>query len=492
MGILNAVVERDNAASRERMNSRTRLIHDMGSVYEAKYADMYPKLADLFNSDKAADNYKGASTVHMMESSIQILDQLRSGPNAHMVEAVVQASLGGLNPRVLDVVRIFYPNQIAQELLDIQPLTGQIGQIFIMKPRYSNAVPGTAVGDEVFRNATYPTYNNYASEVTVDTVGTGNGSLTTFTATLSKVPVRPGLLTITTTTAVVGAVTGVDNGSGSIVGTGITSGTINYTTGAISVTFANAVTNTTPVLASYRYSSEISEQNIRQVEFDLTLVPVQARIHPLGYRFSVAAGLAAQAHLAIDVQDTMSQVAAQYIKIERDNRVVDLITTNATAVSSLNFDANTTGKNYDKRSFFGEIEIKVDEAMSQIQNTMGRGGLDFVICGRNAANVFMQSRTYRSEPIVAPIGAHKIGTLRDGTISVIKSLKMDPNTYVFGYKGYMAGDAATVLAEWIPLYFTPVFQNPTFNNQQGVMSMYDLFVNNAGYYVKGTLSNYAA
>jgi hypothetical protein len=69
---------------------------------------------------------------------------------------------------------------------------------------------------------------------------------------------------------------------------------------------------------------------------------------------------------------------------------------------------------------------------------------------------------------------------------------MGTNDYIVGYKGYMAGDAAVVLAEWIPIYFTPVFQAPTLQNQQGLMSMYDLFVNNAGYMVKGTVSNYTA
>ena len=56
----------------------------------------------------------------------------------------------------------------------------------------------------------------------------------------------------------------------------------------------------------------------------------------------------------------------------------------------------------------------------------------------------------------------------------------------------MAGDAATILAEWIPIYFTPTFQDPRFNNEQGVMSMYDLFLNNKGYYVKGKVTNYSA
>jgi hypothetical protein len=42
---------------------------------------------------------------------------------------------------------------------------------------------------------------------------------------------------------------------------------------------------------------------------------------------------------------------------------------------------------------------------------------------------------------------------------------MSTNDFVVGFKGYMAGDAAMVLAEWIPIYFTPVWQAPYLQNQ---------------------------
>jgi len=41
---------------------------------------------------------------------------------------------------------------------------------------------------------------------------------------------------------------------------------------------------------------------------------------------------------------------------------------------------------------------------------------------------------------------------------------------VFGFKGYMTGDSATILAEWIPMYFSPVFQGPTLVNSQGAFA----------------------
>jgi hypothetical protein len=45
------------------------------------------------------------------------------------------------------------------------------------------------------------------------------------------------------------------------------------------------------------------------------------------------------------------------------------------------------------------------------------------------------------------------------TVPVVKSLLvMDKDTFVVGYKGYMAGDAALVLAEWIPIYLRKLYR----------------------------------
>ena len=79
--------------------------------------------------------------------------------------------------------------------------------------------------------------------------------------------------------------------------------------------------------------------------------------------------------------------------------------------------------------------------------------------GRNVANLMRQTKGFTPAPVIAPIGAHVIGYTRDGSVPIIKDIRVTPpNSYILGYKGYMAGDAATILAEWIPIYFTPVFQ----------------------------------
>jgi phage tail sheath protein FI len=78
----------------------------------------------------------------------------------------------------------------------------------------------------------------------------GNASLTTFTGRLMNLPNRKNV-TITTTLTGAISVNVTDNGTGSFSGTGVSSGTVDYMTGEISITFSAAPTAGTPVYVAY-------------------------------------------------------------------------------------------------------------------------------------------------------------------------------------------------------------------------------------------------
>jgi len=87
-----------------------------------------------------------------------------------------------------------------------------------------------------------------------ETIGTGDGSQTEFSGTLDNVPVVKRSVVVTA-----GSVVGTDNGQGQITGTGISSGSINYATGAISVTFTNPPGSGVPVNVNYAYYVALSQ-----------------------------------------------------------------------------------------------------------------------------------------------------------------------------------------------------------------------------------------
>lgn len=93
---------------------------------------------------------------------------------------------------------------------------------------------------------------NIQNDVAISDVllGVGDGATTAFNGTQTPVPVKENSVSIE---YVIGGTTytATDDGSGNITGTDITSGSIDYTTGAYSITFSTAPDTGTNILLDY-------------------------------------------------------------------------------------------------------------------------------------------------------------------------------------------------------------------------------------------------
>jgi len=443
-----------------------------------KWRDRYRSLVEKVDKGNLRERRVAASTFVVMRNQENYLNTLN--------EATIMNSLGPLAPSVMDIVRIFFPNMIANLIAEIQPIAQPNSSVLTVKPRYTNSGGGVNAGDEVFKKGTD---GNYASDTVTWALGTGNAVATNFTATLTPAPIRPGTVRV----YVNGASIAADNGDGGFHGAALSTGTLNYTSGAISVTFGTAPAAAAAITLEYRYDYEINVDNLRGLDIGLNLVPVNAKPHPLKLTWSVASQLAAQAQYSLDVESTLADLAAQFIRKERDWALVSRISNAATAVTDLNFDATVpnSGNALTKKQHYQDWGLKLRRASSFIYNKNQRGNVSFVLAGINAADVISAQANFIPEPTVVPIGAYKIGTL-DGVVDVILDASMDANTYVFGFRGMQLGDAAMIIAEWIPIFVTPTWQSPNLQGQQGLLSMYDYLLNNPDYYAKGTLSGYTA
>ena len=446
-------------------------------IYLDKWEKRYPRLGEMFNGTPR-EQFIAAATSIVMRNQEDYIENIKRKHG----ESTLVGNLGQLAPRVIDVVRIFFPNMIANLVAEIQPLSSMVGQVLTVKPIFSTTGSGVNAGDEAFVNETDGTYASDASTVVV---GSGDGTTVTFSGTIPLTPVRPA----TASVKVSGTQIASDEGNGNILGK-VTNSRLNYTTGAYSITFSTAPLVNESITIDFRYDLEVSPDNLREMEISINLIPVQAKPHPLRVNWSVASELAASAAYDLDVEDTVSNLAAQFIRKERDAVVVDRIRQAAISNTDLNFDAaNTSG--ITKKQHYQDWAIKMARAESLIFDANGRGNVSFVLTGINGADIIKNQASFTPEVQAIPIGAHKIGTL-GGSVDVIKDSRLPDNEYLFGFRGMMTGDSALILAEWIPLYFTPTFQNSNLQNSRGLLSMYDTLMNNTSYYFKGTISNYTA
>ena len=95
-------------------------------------------------------------------------------------------------------------------------------------------------------------FRTWGIDATPETIGTGDGTSTSFSGTLTKTPVDPGTVTVTD-----GTQTLTDDGSGNLTGDG--SGSINYSTGEISVSFTSAPGSGDNITVSYKYYEALSQ-----------------------------------------------------------------------------------------------------------------------------------------------------------------------------------------------------------------------------------------
>ncbi len=96
---------------------------------------------------------------------------------------------------------------------------------------------------------------NYTFNLLVknETIGTGDGTTTSFSGTLTKTPINTNSVIVYYTIAGTNY-TANDDGNGNITGTNISSGSIDYNTGSISITFSTAPDNGSNITVDYKSS----------------------------------------------------------------------------------------------------------------------------------------------------------------------------------------------------------------------------------------------
>lgn len=451
-----------------------KLIESASRALDTEF-NKYANLRTMLESGNQIDMDRAALTVEKMFSQRRYIENAKNT----MTEATITAGFQNLIPKLLDIVAVFYPEMIQNYVADSQPIDAQISGVFVLKPIYDTTADGVNAGDEVFRQLT--DHASYASErrYVAVTVSSSTG-----TATATELPMRPGTvkLLLADTSAGTEAIVAEDDGAGNIVGDSI-AGTVNYDTGAVSITTGAAANQT----IQYNLDTEVNIDNNRKIKLKIDNIPVKAEAHILQADYSVESALAASAHLGVNVSEQVGQIMGGELKRERDQRITKLMFNNTTIDTTLNFSL-TVPSGISKTVHYADFNLGVDLARSEIQQAMGRGDVDFILAGRTVCNVISAIPGFVSSNAKKPVGSYFYGTLDNGAVSVVKSFDIPANCYIVGYKGYITGDSALIVADWIPFYTAPELQLPNMRNQQGVASFYALHVNNKDYWKRAQVT----
>lgn len=517
MALVKKVLTEAAALTEGSVKKESKIMAAARTLHESGLAKRCPAVAALMESTNKADKAKAAVITTALKNTAALYES--AGVRGLLKEDVTTSTAGlmpgvaSLTPQVVDIVSIFYPQMVAHYIADIQALDKQTGEIFVIKTRYGMSAATVQAGDIIFETPTDGTYasekltastaitaENLSGEYILNLAGREAGAPTMNEETDKleggvKVAIRKGSVRV----FLGGKEVARDYGTGVLLSKNVDSAnsTVDYANGTVTVAFNDgfALEAGAVVSAEALYDSEIYDDAIRTVEFDILEKPVRAEEHPLMSSYSVASALVANAHMNLDVDEMISNQLAGTIRWERDIDLVNKISAAAVAHPELAFDCSANGSNLTLKQRYNSYDVFISGARGAIQEAMGRGTVEFMIVSASQGlPIVEQIDGFVAAPeSKKPIGPYLAGTLRDGTINVIAvpyTATLPADEIVFGFKGYQVGDASVIVAEWVPLYFTPTFQAPNLKNHKGCLSFYDLFVNEPKYLVKGAIENF--
>ena len=267
-------------------------IHSNAPVILQKWAPELGAINEAFEGN--LDYMRQVSTAIMLESTSNYLDRVTAmsqGSGGMMNEATQPSDVGYFKKYAINLLSAAVPNLIAPEIVSMQPMLSRVGEMRFLKILYGSNKGSIKAGDtmfSMFQGGNGET--SYSSDEVDSEFVTASG--TSLTGNLSWLPIAPGSVTLT-----VGVNEAVDNGKGQITGTGITSGTIDYSTGAFNITLA-ADPGSEEVSFNYRYNNMDVPVQAPEVNLKIEVSPIIAKSRKLKTLYSFDAALTSMSSAA--------------------------------------------------------------------------------------------------------------------------------------------------------------------------------------------------
>ena len=206
------------------------------------------------------------------------------------------------------------------------------------------------------------------------------------------------------------------------------------------------------------------------------------------------------AYHSIDAEAELTSILSEYISMEIDLEILDMLIRNAdtvegwsakvandvsvssnttaggsTAVTFSN-DASATGVYYTKMSWFQTLGVKLQKVSNLIHQKTLRGGANWLVVSPKVSTILESIPGFAADSAGESdkynMGVQKIGAINN-RYTVYKNPYMTENVILMGYKGSQFLETGAVFAPYIPLIMTPLVYDPaSFTPRKGIMTRY--------------------
>lgn len=342
--------------------------------------DVGAGLADLYVRD-ARRARRTAWAIEMQEKHLQRLS-----------ENIISNDFQTTPENVLKIVRIGTANSNRGNIFTEYPLSTDDDAIYFLEYIRSNALRGATAGESIASQVR----PYFSGEAQLEPIGTGNSVTTVFTDTLPVQPVKRYSLKL----IVNGALQGTDDGAGVISSTLLTAGTVNYTTGAVSLTFAVAPVTGVAIEIEFHWDSEVTANYTQygKVSIQITKKRFHARPMPLEYEYTRMAQAVYESHGFGSLEDMLITAIGDEHAKRRDFKAVQLAKRVAlqNPVTTFNADFAAEGEISDK-SHAQRILSTIDGVSGTIYNELQRGRINRLVCGSGALTYLKKHNLWKTD-----------------------------------------------------------------------------------------------
>ena len=200
------------------------------------------------------------------------------------------------------------------------------------------------------------------------------------------------------------------------------------------------------------------------------------------------------AYQNIDAEAELTNIMSEYISMEIDLEILDMLIEDAAAATEYWSAVNNTVYNPSSNTFaaaattqafyntqgqwFQTLGTKIQKVSNKIHQLTLRGGANFLVTSPTVATIlesipgFASTNNGEADQMEYAFGVQKIGTV-NGRYKVYKNPYLTENLILMGYRGSQFLETGAVFAPYIPLIMTPLVYDPdTFTPRKGLLTRY--------------------
>jgi hypothetical protein len=234
-----------------------------------------------------------------------------------------------------------------------------------------------------------------------------------------------------------------------------------------------------------------SQISIPEINVRMQSQPISAKTKKLKAVWTPEFAQDLAAYQNIDAEAELTNIMSEYISMEIDLEILDMLIEDAAAGteywSAINnttyangaFSTNSATAFYNTQGqWFQTLGTKIQKVSNKIHQLTLRGGANFLVTSPTVATIlesipgFASTNNGEADQMEYAFGVQKIGTV-NGRYKVYKNPYMTENLILMGFRGTQFLESGAVFAPYIPLIMTPLVYDPdTFTPRKGLLTRY--------------------